>query len=396
MKHLNSKNVALTAIFAALYYVMSYLPGIPAIGVPGVKIQLEACMASVFGIILGPCLGALAALLGVSVAWALPPGGMSPQGLLFLPSPVINALISGLIYNGRWKTASIMLAVLVAAFWLLPPTQPLEENFIVGVAAMWDKILALLLIVPAAILTQRLKTPIEVGASTLSERSGGASHREVNWIQILALISAILILVNAHMIAANRDVLRFQYSFQGETYKITLGYRSIVRPMAPYGYLWYLIGAGILAGAIMLIVKPEKSLLWGAIITILSGTSTIIGGGFIVGFILGVISGLLSVSKVWIAKLQIPKMLSANFLMYFLIAFIGNEADNAWGNNIFAVPQVYEGLYGMSLQSVRLAFLVSPYAYFIIRLIQGVIAALITLPLINNLKAAGLGWLQKD
>jgi len=157
VKHLSSKNIAFTAVFASLYYIMSYLPGIPAIGVPDVKVQLEACMASVFGLILGPYLGALATSLGVFVAWALPPGSMSPQSLIFL------------------------------------------------------------------------------------------------------------------------------------------------------------------------------------------------------------------------------------------LAFISNEVDNAWGNNIFAVPQVYEGLFKMTLEAVRWAFLISPYAYFIIRLIQVVIAALIALPLTHNLRASEFG-----
>ncbi|MEM2702840.1 MAG: ECF transporter S component, partial [Candidatus Bathyarchaeia archaeon] len=126
MKHLSSKKIAFTAAFAALYYIMSYLPGIPAIGVPGIKIQMEACMASVFGLILGPYLGALAVFLGVFVAWALPPGSASPQSLIFLPSPVINALIVGLLYSGQWKAASTILSALIAAFWFLPPVQPIE------------------------------------------------------------------------------------------------------------------------------------------------------------------------------------------------------------------------------------------------------------------------------
>lgn len=391
MKHLSSKNIALTAVFASLYYVMSYLPGIPAIGVPGVKVQLEACMASVFGLILGPYLGALATFLGVLVAWALPPGSMSPQSLIFLPSPVINALIVGFIYNGRWKIASIMLAALVAAFWFLPPAQPLEQNFIVGVAAMWDKVLALFLIAPSAMLMRRLWRTQDPRALF----SNKENERRISWVSISVLLAAILILINAHMIAASGDVLRFQYYFQGETYKITLGYKSIVKPMASYGYLWYLISIGVLASALMLQIKPEHSLLWGGAAVALSGVSTIIGGGFIIGFILGAIGGLLSVIKARIAQVQMSRILNINFLAYFLLAFIGNEADNAWGNNIFAVPQVYEGLFGMTLEAVRWAFLISPYAYFIIRLIQAVIAALIALPLTYNLRALELGLIRQ-
>ncbi|MEM1581703.1 MAG: hypothetical protein QXK89_04220 [Candidatus Bathyarchaeia archaeon] len=393
MKHLSSKKIAFTAAFAALYYIMSYLPGIPAIGVPGIKIQMEACMASVFGLILGPYLGALAVFLGVFVAWALPPGSASPQSLIFLPSPVINALIVGLLYSGQWKAASTILSALIAAFWFLPPVQPIEQNFIIGIAAMWDKILALLLIAPAIILRRRLQRSLGIRILPSSEEAREVGSRKISFVLILILSSAILILINAHMIAASGDILRFQYSIWGETYKITLGYKGIIKPMAPHGYLWYLISIGMLASALMLQIKPKYGLLWGGTVVTLSGISTIMGGGFIIGFILGVIGGLLSIVKAQTSKLQMPEMLNVNFLTYFLLAFIGNESDNAWGNNIFAVPQVYEGLFGMNLESVRWAYLISPYAYFIIRLIQAVIAALITIPLINNLKAVEFNWL---
>ncbi|MCX8171599.1 MAG: ECF transporter S component [Candidatus Bathyarchaeota archaeon] len=395
MKHLSSKNIALTAVFASLYYVMSYLPGIPAIGVPGVRIQLEACMASVFGLILGPYLGALATFLGVLVAWALPPGSMSPQSLIFLPSPIINALIVGFIYGGRWKIATMILAALVAAFWFLPPAQPLEQNFVVGIAAMWDKLLALFLVAPSVILMRKLGRSAYHGALPLDKEVVGDAGRRISWLSITVLLSAILILVNAHMIAASGDALRLQYYFQGETYKITLGYKSIIRSMALYGYLWYLVGIGMLASALMLQIKPKYSPLWGGVAVALSGISTVIGGGFIIGFILGAVGGLLILVKAQTARIQVPKMLNINFLVYFFLAFIGNEADNAWGNNIFAVPQVYEGLFGLTLEAVRWAFLISPYAYFIIRLIQAAIAALIALPLIHNLKAAEFGLLHQ-
>ena len=72
---ISSRHVALIAIFAALYYVLSIIsPYVPAIGLPDLKIKLEALIASIFGLILGPYLGALAAFLGAFVAWVLPPG----------------------------------------------------------------------------------------------------------------------------------------------------------------------------------------------------------------------------------------------------------------------------------------------------------------------------------
>ena len=81
-------------------------------------------------------------------------------------------------------------------------------------------------------------------------------------------------------------------------------------------------------------------------------------------------------------------MSKAEPILYFLLAFIGNEADNAWGNVAFATPFVYEVILPLNLEMVRIAFLASPYAYFIIRVIQAVIASLVAVPLINNLRAA--------
>lgn len=381
MKHLNARNMALVVIFSALYYVMSFLPGIPAIGVPEVKVQLEACMASVFGLVLGPHLGASAAFMGTLVAWVLPPGKMGPGGLAFLPSPVINAFLVGLIYNKKWKSAFVILAVLVSVFWFLPPAQPAEQYFLVGVAAMWDKILALFLIVPTVMLMERtVKTP-----KILESRLEGAEKWNVAF--VLSLLASGFVLANSWMIATNGDVVKFQY----DIYKITFGFKDFVRPMAPYGYLWLLIGVAMLVGAILLYTDSSRRAVWGSLVFLFSCISAVIGGGFIIGLILGVLGGFFAtIGK----SLPVPKITSVEMLLYFLLAFIGNEADNAWGNDAFALPVVYEGIYQMPIEAVRWAFVVSPFAYFIIRLLQAIIASLIAVPLLRNLKASGLGVFQ--
>jgi hypothetical protein len=82
---------------------------------------------------------------------------------------------------------------------------------------------------------------------------------------------------------------------------------------------------------------------------------------------------------------------------YFLLAFVGNQVDNMWGSFIFATPIVYESPFfgGLTVEIVRGLFLLSPFAYPAIRLIQAFIAMLIAVPLMQTLK--GTPWLwQKE
>lgn len=154
---LSSRNVALTAIFAALYYVLSLiLPSLYAVGVPNLQIRLEALIASVFGLILGPYLGAMAAVFGVLVTWVLPPCSFNPYGVPFLLSPPLNALVVGLVFYRRWKWGFALLGVLILAFLFLPPSQPLGDYYYVPIAVLWDKVIALLLIIPAVKFGKRL------------------------------------------------------------------------------------------------------------------------------------------------------------------------------------------------------------------------------------------------
>lgn len=242
---LSAKNVALTAIFAALYYVLSLItPYIPAVAIPEIKISLEALIASVYGLILGPYLGGLAAFVGAFVSWTLPPGSISPYGLPFLLSPPLNALVTGLIFYRKWKVGFLIYAILIIAFLFTPPVQPINENLYVGVAVLWDKIIALLLILPCAKFAKQL--------------------------------------------------------------------------------------------------SASKSLPF----------------------------------------------------LYFLLTFIGNQVDNMWGSLAFATPLVYEGIFGLPVETVRFLFVVSPFVYPAIRLIQAIVATIISVPLMKAI--ADTPWIFQE
>ncbi len=57
-----------------------------------------------------------------------------------------------------------------------------------------------------------------------------------------------------------------------------------------------LFGFIVLFGALMLYYKPTKKKAWGIVVIVFSIPSVIMGGGFIIGFILGIIGGKLALS----------------------------------------------------------------------------------------------------
>lgn len=56
-------------------------------------------------------------------------------------------------------------------------------------------------------------------------------------------------------------------------------------------------GALVVLGAIMLRSRPTHRRAWGVMIIVLSIPSVVTGGGFIIGFILGIIGGALALSR---------------------------------------------------------------------------------------------------
>ena len=153
---LTTRNVATIAIFAALYYILSLItPRIP-LSVAGLTISLEALIATIFGLVLGPFLGAATAFLGAFVTWTLPPVGMSILGLPFLLSPPINAFITGLIFYKKWKWSFLAFSAMIVAILFTPPVQPLTTHANIAIAVLFDKIIAVLLILPCVRFAKQL------------------------------------------------------------------------------------------------------------------------------------------------------------------------------------------------------------------------------------------------
>ena len=68
-------------------------------------------------------------------------------------------------------------------------------------------------------------------------------------------------------------------------------------PFTTIAVIALICGALVLLGAIMLRIKPENKKVWGILITVFSIPSVITGGGFIIGFIMGIVGGFLALKK---------------------------------------------------------------------------------------------------
>lgn len=137
-KRLSTVDIALTASFAALYAVLSFMPLSQIIGVAGRTIAVSAIIAPLIGTILGPYLGFTAAIMGGTLALFLFPI-FSPPSFV---SGAITAFFSGMLVGGRQKLCTLVYASLLALFafypqvgpvWLYPPVLWLQ---IIGFAVL--------------------------------------------------------------------------------------------------------------------------------------------------------------------------------------------------------------------------------------------------------------------
>jgi len=120
-KSLDSRKIALIAVFAAIYVVGSYLPGFPMIGVPGSKIDLVRALEVGYGLILGPIWGPVAAFMGAIIGKLLSGGGV---GVFFTPLAPLTAFMGAVIGRRRvfgfkgWMIGSAVLGALIIGWFL--------------------------------------------------------------------------------------------------------------------------------------------------------------------------------------------------------------------------------------------------------------------------------------
>ena len=119
---LSARDVAFVAVFAALsVVVIKVIPGFPIIGLSDSQIKFDAALAPIYGLIMGPYLGFLAAFIGGIV---LANGWFS---VLTSFSPAVSALVAGLLtqrnYSSRshsfpgWVAGAIVLGLLILGWY---------------------------------------------------------------------------------------------------------------------------------------------------------------------------------------------------------------------------------------------------------------------------------------
>jgi len=119
---LATRDIALTASMAALYVVLSRLPGFPVIGVEGANIGIVSCVVPVFGFLLGPWLGGSTAFFGGVASRVL--FGASLFTWLTLPSMALCAFVTGCLSRQKvgslmgWVVGALVLGGLIFAWYV--------------------------------------------------------------------------------------------------------------------------------------------------------------------------------------------------------------------------------------------------------------------------------------
>jgi uncharacterized membrane protein len=118
---LSAKNVALLAIFASLSLIIcKFIPGIPIVGVPEASIKFDAAVAPIYGMVIGPYLGFLAALIGGLLAAG------NPFSVLTSFCPAISAMVAGFLTMDKvtknskiqgWPISALILGALTAGWY---------------------------------------------------------------------------------------------------------------------------------------------------------------------------------------------------------------------------------------------------------------------------------------
>jgi len=121
---------------------------------------------------------------------------------------------------------------------------------------------------------------------------------------VLGLVGGIFILLNALVWFVLGDLIGSLAGFIPGVPGLPVDAAALQGFLMMYGAIGLIFAILVIAGSVMLYVKPAQHLIWGIVVLLFSLFSIVIGGGFILGLILGLIGGILGL--VW--KPPMPAM----------------------------------------------------------------------------------------
>jgi ABC-type xylose transport system permease subunit len=145
----NSQFVSLVALFAALNVVCDSVSVIPQFGEYSVWLSWNFLIEPITGIVLGPYAGFLSNFIGVMIGHFMYYRGI-PEFLFTLGAPV-GAMVSGLLFRGKWKTVFACYTVMFIAYFATPVAWQLP------IWGMWNTYLAYVALCTIAFVLTRKK-----------------------------------------------------------------------------------------------------------------------------------------------------------------------------------------------------------------------------------------------
>jgi len=147
-----SQFVSLVAIFAALNVVCDSIAGISVFEY-GVWWSWIFLIVPLTGIVLGPYMGFLSTFIGVMIGHFIYFRG-TPEFLFAVGAPV-GAMVSGFLFEGKWKTVFVYYTVLFVAYFTTPIAWQLP------VWGMWDTYVAYVCLLVISMLVMKSQWKLE-------------------------------------------------------------------------------------------------------------------------------------------------------------------------------------------------------------------------------------------
>lgn len=117
---MRTRDLAVVTVFASLYAAGSFMPGFPVIGLAGSSIEPVRAIEIVYGLILGPIYGPVAAFLGALIGQTLTGGGTN---LFFTPLAAASTFAAACLGRRRvwkfpgWALSGAVMVAFIAAWY---------------------------------------------------------------------------------------------------------------------------------------------------------------------------------------------------------------------------------------------------------------------------------------